>query len=56
MLESVLGEETFLRGLRSYLTKHMYGNAETDDLWAAMTQEVFLTLSSASAHHSLVLQ
>lgn len=40
MLESVLGEDIFLGGLRSYLTKHMYGNAETDDLWAAMTQEV----------------
>jgi len=45
MLESVLGSETFLAGLRLYLQRHQYSNAETSDLWAAMTEQVHM------AHH-----
>ncbi|CAH1252312.1 ERAP1 [Branchiostoma lanceolatum] len=38
MLESFLGRETFLKGLTSYLKKHKFGNADTDDLWKALDQ------------------
>ncbi len=36
MLEQFLGEETFRRGLVHYLSTHQYGNARTEDLWAAL--------------------
>jgi puromycin-sensitive aminopeptidase len=36
MLEQFLGEETFRRGLVHYLSAHAYGNARTEDLWAAL--------------------
>ncbi|MBI5377694.1 MAG: M1 family peptidase, partial [Thaumarchaeota archaeon] len=33
MLENFLGEKNFRSGLKTYLTKHKYGNATTEDLW-----------------------
>ncbi len=36
MLEDFLGEETFRQGLYRYLDTHQYGNARTEDLWAAL--------------------
>jgi puromycin-sensitive aminopeptidase len=36
MLEQYLGSETFRRGVRLYLERHAYGNAETTDLWRAL--------------------
>jgi aminopeptidase N len=36
MLSSHLGVETFLNGVTNYLKKHAYGNATTEDLWAAL--------------------
>ena len=36
MLEGYVGEETFRDGLRVYMQKHQYGNAEAKDLWAAI--------------------
>ena len=36
MLENFLGEKNFQNGLQSYLTKHKYGNATTEDLWNAL--------------------
>ena len=36
MLEDFLGAETFQRGLHGYLSAHQYGNARTEDLWAAL--------------------
>jgi tricorn protease interacting factor F2/3 len=36
MIESFLGPEAFRRGIRHYLTTHAYGNARSDDLWAAL--------------------
>jgi puromycin-sensitive aminopeptidase len=36
MLEQFLGEETFRQGLVHYLSQHQYGNARTEDLWAAL--------------------
>ena len=38
MLENHLGEDTFRRGLRSYIARHQYGNARTEDLWAALAE------------------
>jgi puromycin-sensitive aminopeptidase len=38
MLEQFLGEETFRRGLVHYLSKHEYGNARTEDLWASLAE------------------
>ncbi len=36
MLEQHLGPETFRDGVRLYLERHCYGNAETGDLWRAL--------------------
>ena len=36
MLEAYLGSATFQKGLCDYLQKHLYANARTDDLWAAL--------------------
>ncbi|KAK8212744.1 peptidase family M1-domain-containing protein [Phyllosticta capitalensis] len=38
MLSAYLGVETFLAGVAKYLDKHKFGNATTDDLWAALTE------------------
>ncbi|HEY6737915.1 MAG TPA: aminopeptidase N, partial [Actinopolymorphaceae bacterium] len=35
-LAALLGEETFLRGLRSYFDEHAYGNADLGDLLTAL--------------------
>lgn len=32
-----IGEETFMEGIRRYLKKHAYGNTQTGDLWAALS-------------------
>ncbi len=36
MLEDYIGPESFRVGIRNYLTKHSYSNAETSDLWNAL--------------------
>ncbi|RAK99965.1 M1 family metallopeptidase [Aspergillus ibericus CBS 121593] len=38
MIAGALGEEVFLDGVRLYLRRHAYGNATTEDLWAALTE------------------
>lgn len=38
MLEQYLGAEEFRAGIRLYLKKHAYGNAETTDLWDALEE------------------
>ncbi|KAL6073678.1 Aminopeptidase [Balamuthia mandrillaris] len=38
MLSFYLGEDTFLKGLNVYLTRHQYANATSDDLWKALTE------------------
>ncbi|MGK2958292.1 MAG: M1 family metallopeptidase [Acidimicrobiales bacterium] len=38
MLEQYLGTEQFRAGIRLYLSKHAYGNAETTDLWDAIEE------------------
>lgn len=40
MMNLFLGEEVFRRGVSEYLKKHRYGNAEQDDLWASLTEQV----------------
>jgi len=37
MISTYLGEDTFLEGVRRYLKKHAYGNTQTGDLWAALS-------------------
>jgi aminopeptidase 2 len=37
MISKYLGEDTFMEGIRRYLKKHAYGNTETGDLWAALS-------------------
>ncbi|MBL8531076.1 MAG: M1 family metallopeptidase [Hyphomonadaceae bacterium] len=36
MLEAYIGEDDFRRGVRDYLSAHVYGNAQTEDLWRAV--------------------
>ena len=38
MLASHLGKDTFLNGVADYLKVHAYGNATTNDLWAALSE------------------
>lgn len=36
MIEAFVGEDDFREGVRAYMKKHAYGNARTEDLWAAL--------------------
>lgn len=38
MLSAHLGVQTFLDGVAAYLKSHAYGNATTNDLWAALSE------------------
>jgi puromycin-sensitive aminopeptidase len=38
MLEQYLGDERFREGIRLYLKRHAYANAETTDLWDALEE------------------
>ncbi|KAL6709626.1 Aminopeptidase 2 mitochondrial [Coniothyrium glycines] len=38
MISKYIGEDTFMEGIRQYLKKHAYGNTETGDLWAALSE------------------
>jgi aminopeptidase 2 len=38
MISTYLGEDVFMEGIRRYLKKHAYGNTQTSDLWAALSQ------------------
>jgi aminopeptidase 2 len=37
MVSKYLGEDVFMEGIRRYLKKHAYGNTQTGDLWAALS-------------------
>jgi aminopeptidase 2 len=39
MAANYLGEETFIKGISRYLKRHQYGNATTEDLWKALSEE-----------------
>ncbi|KAI5286663.1 Aminopeptidase 2 mitochondrial [Ascosphaera aggregata] len=38
MMSKYIGEENFIKGVRAYIAKHAYGNTQTTDLWAALTE------------------
>jgi aminopeptidase N len=38
MIEGYLGPDTFRRGVNAYLQAHAYGNATSQDFWAAMAE------------------
>ena len=38
MLEQYLGDDAFRDGIRLYLRRHAYANAETTDLWDALEE------------------
>ncbi|KAG0651145.1 Aminopeptidase 2 [Hyphodiscus hymeniophilus] len=38
MISKYVGEDVFMQGIRNYLKKHAYGNTQTGDLWAALSQ------------------
>ncbi|GMK57699.1 hypothetical protein CspeluHIS016_0405330 [Cutaneotrichosporon spelunceum] len=40
MLMSVVGEVKFFQGVSAYLNKHLYGNAEMQDLWDGISSAV----------------
>ena len=39
MISKYLGEKVFIAGIRRYIKKHAWGNTQTGDLWAALSQE-----------------
>ncbi|KAF9335500.1 hypothetical protein BG006_011356 [Podila minutissima] len=39
MLSVWLGQEKFLQGIRKFMLKFMWGNANTDDLWQTLAEE-----------------
>ncbi|KAH8587060.1 peptidase family M1-domain-containing protein [Bisporella sp. PMI_857] len=38
MISAYLGEDVFMEGIRIYLKRHAYGNTQTGDLWAALSE------------------
>lgn len=38
MLHQYIGDDDFRKGMQSYLTKHQYGNTETEDLWKSLQE------------------
>lgn len=38
MISKWLGEKTFIKGVSQYLQKFLYGNAQTSDLWASLSE------------------
>eukprot|EP00038_Savillea_parva_P019402 m.27399 g.27399 ORF g.27399 m.27399 type:complete len:872 (+) comp4409_c0_seq1:61-2676(+) len=46
MLADIIGIEAFQSGLRDYIQKHKYSNAESTDLWAALTKSSGRDVSS----------
>ena len=54
MLEAYVGEDAFRAGVRTYIKKYAYGNAVTDDLWAAIDKVSPLPVSEIA--HDFTLQ
>lgn len=38
MISKYIGEDVFIEGVRRYIKKHAFGNTETGDLWAALSE------------------
>ena len=53
MLSNMIGEETFLKGVSTYLKKHLYGNASTLDLWAGISEASGLDVPKIMANWTL---
>ena len=53
MLENYVGEQAFRDGVRRYIKSHAYGNAVTDDLWAALTQASALPVAKVAREFTL---
>lgn len=53
MIAAVVGEEKFLKGVSIYLKKHLYGNAETKDLWDGVSEASGLDVASIMANWTL---
>lgn len=53
MISAVVGEEKFLKGVSIYLKKHLYGNAETKDLWAGVAEASGLDVAEIMANWTL---
>ena len=45
MLSSHVGEDQFLKGVSTYLKKHLYKNAVTQDLWEGIQSATGLDIS-----------
>ncbi|KAK9465021.1 peptidase family M1-domain-containing protein [Lipomyces arxii] len=46
MVSKFLGEDVFINGIRLYLKRHKYGNTQTGDLWAALSEVSHKDVSS----------
>lgn len=44
MLESFLGKSALKMGLKKYLSRFKYANAETEDLWNVLSEASTLSL------------
>lgn len=53
MLAGVVGEDKFLKGVSVYLKKHLYGNAETKDLWEGISETSGMDVSKFMANWTL---
>ena len=49
MLKSFIGSHHFTAGLRTYLQKYAYGNAQTDELWESMSKVSYDVIHSCHA-------
>ncbi|QQP35388.1 Aminopeptidase, partial [Caligus rogercresseyi] len=54
MLHNYLGKDTFREGIRVYVKKYSYGNAETEDLWACLSQAAQVDVESIMREWTLV--
>lgn len=50
MLKNFIGSDHFTAGLRSYLEKYAYANAQTDELWESMSEVSYDVIRSCHFH------
>jgi aminopeptidase 2 len=53
MLMGVVGEDKFLKGVSIYLKKHLYGNAQTKDLWEGISEASGIDVAKVMANWTL---
>lgn len=53
MLKGVVGDDKFFKGVSIYLKKHLYGSAETADLWAGLSEAVGKDIGTMMADWTL---